>query len=151
MSVDKGWLQNLSTALVPHQKNNKIKQNNMAYFTLQSRVILFLNSIALLDILLCTFAIDRQFVTVDLQYLCIVSATEYGRPMKPFFIELLKLDRQILGHLLYFWSKYQQPCWYSESLVHIFIIQPLLLQKTKPLYPHLKYLFGIGIWIWIWR
>ena len=30
------------------------------------------------------------------------------------------------------------------------IIQPLFLQKTKPLYPHPKYLFGIGIWIWIW-
>ena len=28
------------------------------------------------------------------------------------------------------------------------IIQPIFLQKTKPLYPHLKYLFGIGIWIW---
>jgi hypothetical protein len=25
------------------------------------------------------------------------------------------------------------------------IIQPLFLQKTKPLYPHPKYLFGIGI------
>ena len=25
------------------------------------------------------------------------------------------------------------------------IIQPLFLQKTKPLYPHSKYLFGIGI------
>jgi hypothetical protein len=28
------------------------------------------------------------------------------------------------------------------------IIQPLFLQKTKPLYPHPKYLFGIGILIW---
>ena len=28
------------------------------------------------------------------------------------------------------------------------IIQPLFLQKTKPLYPYPKYLFGIGIWIW---
>ena len=28
------------------------------------------------------------------------------------------------------------------------IIQPLFLQETKPLYPHSKYLFGIGIWIW---
>ena len=26
--------------------------------------------------------------------------------------------------------------------------QPLFLQKTKPLYPNPKYLFGIGIWIW---
>jgi hypothetical protein len=30
------------------------------------------------------------------------------------------------------------------------IIQPIFLQKPKPLYPHPKYLFGIGIWIWIW-
>ena len=28
------------------------------------------------------------------------------------------------------------------------IIQPVFLQKTKPLYPNPKYLFGIGIWIW---
>jgi hypothetical protein len=26
------------------------------------------------------------------------------------------------------------------------IIQPLFLQKTEPLYPHSKYLFGIWIW-----
>ena len=30
------------------------------------------------------------------------------------------------------------------------INQPLFLQKTKPLYPNSKYLFGVGIWIWIW-
>ena len=34
------------------------------------------------------------------------------------------------------------------SLSMFSIIQPLFLQKTKPLYPHPKYLFGIGIWIW---
>ena len=28
------------------------------------------------------------------------------------------------------------------------INQSLFLQKTKPLYPNLKYLFGIGILIW---
>ena len=28
------------------------------------------------------------------------------------------------------------------------IIQPLFLQKTEPLYPHPKYLFGILILIW---
>ena len=32
------------------------------------------------------------------------------------------------------------------SLSMFSIIQPLFLQKTKPLYPHPKYLFGIGIW-----
>ena len=29
------------------------------------------------------------------------------------------------------------------------IIQPLSLQKTKPSYPHSKYLFEIRIWIWV--
>ena len=29
------------------------------------------------------------------------------------------------------------------------IIQPLFLKKTKSLYPHPKYLFGIGIRIWV--
>jgi hypothetical protein len=34
----------------------------------------------------------------------------------------------------------------TVSLLSMFsIIQPLFLQKTKPLYPHHKYLFGIGI------
>jgi hypothetical protein len=33
----------------------------------------------------------------------------------------------------------------ASSLSMFFIIQPLFLQKTKPLYPHPKYLFGIGI------
>jgi hypothetical protein len=28
------------------------------------------------------------------------------------------------------------------------IIQPLFLQKTKPLDPHPKYLFGIGVSLW---
>ena len=39
--------------------------------------------------------------------------------------------------------------WYSEFLCFMFfIIQSLLLQKTKPLYPHPNYSYGIGIWIW---
>ena len=35
-----------------------------------------------------------------------------------------------------------------SSLSMFSIIQPLFLQKTKPLYPTPKYLFGSGIWIW---
>ena len=35
-----------------------------------------------------------------------------------------------------------------SSLSMFSINQPLVLQKTKPLYPNPKYLFGIGIWIW---
>ena len=35
-----------------------------------------------------------------------------------------------------------------SSLSMFFIIQSLFLQKSKPLYPTPKYLFGSGIWIW---
>ena len=55
-----------------------------------------------------------------------VSYTDYGRPMKPFLIEIQnfwawadKLGKQILWHLGYF---------------RFSIIQPLFLQKTKPFY-----------------
>ena len=41
------------------------------------------------------------------------------------------MKKKTLGHLEYFRQNYQHPFWYSES-----IIQPLFLQKTKPLYPH---------------
>ena len=75
--------------------------------------------------------------------------TDYGGPMKPFFIEIFlawadKLGRQILGHLGFL----RHPFWYSGSLVHIFHYSTIVSTKTKPLYPHPKYLFGIGIWIW---
>ena len=48
----------------------------------------------------------------------------------------------------YFQPNYQHPLLYSESLVHVFHYSNIFLQKTKPLYPHPEYLFGIGIWIW---
>ena len=35
-----------------------------------------------------------------------------------------------------------------SSLSKFSIIQPIFLQRTKPLYPTPKYLFGIWIWIW---
>jgi hypothetical protein len=63
--------------------------------------------------------------------------------------ELLGLGRHILGHLGYFWPNYQHPSWYmlrTVSPLSMFsLIQHLFLQKTKRLYPHSKYLFGIGI------
>ena len=37
---------------------------------------------------------------------------------------------------------------YIGPLSMFFIIQPLFLQKTKPLYSHPKHLFGMWIWIW---
>ena len=67
--------------------------------------------------------------------------------MKPFFIEIqerLGLGRQIgqinSGAFGVFLAELSAPV-----LVQFSIIQPLFLQKTKPLYPHPKYLFGIGI------
>ena len=73
-----------------------------------------------------------------------------GTPNEAFFHrnpELLGFGRhigQINSRALgYFRPNYQHPFWYSESTFSI--IQPLLLHKTKPLYPHPKYLFGIGI------
>ena len=54
-------------------------------------------------------------------------------------LELLGLGRQIgqinSGEFGVFWRNYQLPFWYSDFLVHVFVIQPLFLQKTKPLYP----------------
>jgi hypothetical protein len=68
---------------------------------------------------------------------------DYGRPMKPVFIKIPN-----------FWGwtdKFVGICgifghFGSVSPLSMFsIIQPLFLPKTKPLYPHPKYLFGIGI------
>jgi hypothetical protein len=75
--------------------------------------------------------------------------TDYGRPVKPFFIEIQnfwawgdKLDKGICGIFSQSISTY----FGTVSPLSMFsIIQPLFLQKTKPLYPHPKYLFGIGI------
>ena len=72
--------------------------------------------------------------------------TDYGRPMKLFFIEIQN-----------FWASAKTGHINSGAFVGIFsraistyfgtvsplsIIQPLFLQKTKPLYPHPKYSFG---------
>ena len=63
------------------------------------------------------------------------------------------LGWNFLRHLGYFRPDYQHEngcthfCTVS-SLSMFSIIQPLFLQKTKPLYPTPKYLFGSGIWIW---
>ena len=62
--------------------------------------------------------------------------TNYGHPERAFFENPKLLGRQIGPNY--------------QSLVHVHFNQPLFLQKTKPIYPNPKYLFGIGIWIWIW-
>ena len=98
------------------------------------------------------------FLTVIVlqSYMCmqivLLYGTDYGRTMNPFFIEIPNfwawannLGRYILGHFWYF-----RPILvlWVPWIVHVFYNQSLYLQKTKPLYPHPKYLFGIGIWIW---
>ena len=48
-------------------------------------------------------------------------------------------------HLGYFRLTYQHPFWWQSLILVFFIIQSLFLQKSKPLYPHPKYLFRKGI------
>jgi hypothetical protein len=72
--------------------------------------------------------------------------------MKPFFIKI-----QTFGHgktncadkFWGIWGIFGQTIsthFGTVSPLSMFsIIQPLFLQQTKPLYPHPKYLFGIGI------
>ena len=65
-------------------------------------------------------SLQIAFVVLKLAFLL---PKDYGRPMKPFFIEIPNflawadnLGRLILGHLGYFWPIYQHPIWYCESL-----------------------------------
>ena len=81
--------------------------------------------------------------------------TDYGSPMKPFFL----LKSQTFGIRQTNWADKLWGIWdiFGRTISAHFgtvsplsmfsIIQPLLFQKTKPLYPHPKYLFGIGIGI----
>ena len=70
--------------------------------------------------------------------------TDYGCPMEPFFIKNFWANTfwgiwDIFGRFIstYFGT--------VSSLSMFSINQPLFLQKTKPLYPNPKYLFGIRI------
>jgi hypothetical protein len=73
--------------------------------------------------------------------------------MKPFFIQIQnfwawadKLGRQIGQTNWADKSRTISTHFGTVNLLSMFtIIQPLFLQKPKPLYPHPKYLFGIGI------
>ena len=79
-----------------------------------------------------------------LKILNIVS-TDYGRPMKPFFFEIPNFCAWA-GAFGVFSAKLSAPILGTVSPLSMFsIIQPLFLQKTKPLYPHPKYL---PIWDW---
>ena len=80
-----------------------------------------------------------------------IRVTDYGRPMKPFFIEIQKFwawADKFWGIWGTFGRTISTHFGTVSPLSMFSIIQPLFLQKTKPLYPHPKYLFGIGIWIW---
>jgi hypothetical protein len=59
-----------------------------------------------------------------------VLTADYGRPMKPFFIEIQseKLAREILGHLGYFPPNYQHQFWCSES-VYVFHYSTIISTK----------------------
>jgi hypothetical protein len=75
-----------------------------------------------------------------------IPTTDYGHPMKPFFIEIQNFwswADKFWG----IWGIFGQTI-SSESLVHVFHYSSIISTKTKPLYPHPKYLFGIGILIW---
>ena len=73
-----------------------------------------------------------------------------GCLMKPFFIGLGVCLEKTIGHINYrafggiFGQTISSHFGTVSSLSMFSIIQPLLLQKTKSLYPHPKYLFGLG-------
>jgi hypothetical protein len=72
--------------------------------------------------------------------------------MTPFFIEIQNFWASAKNRADKFWSIWDI---FGQTISTHFgtvsplskfsIIQPLFLQKPKPLYPHHKYLFGIGI------
>ena len=97
----------------------------------------------------CSFFTLFTFTTISANS---AKITDYGRPMK-----LFPLKSQIfgLGQIIWadkFWGiwgilgQFISTHFGTVSPLSMFSInQPLFLQKTKPLYPNPKYLFGIGI------
>jgi hypothetical protein len=89
--------------------------------------------------------------------LCHVERHGLQTPNEAFFHwnpKLLGLSRQIgqinFGVFSVFSAELLAPILDTVSPFLMFsIIKPLFLQKTKPLYSHIKYLFGIGICIWV--
>ena len=86
--------------------------------------------------------------------LLFVQITDYGHPMKPFFIEIQNFWAWT-DKMCKFWGicgifgQFISTHFGTVSSLSIFsITEPLFLQRNKPLYPHLKYFFGIGILIW---
>ena len=104
---------------------------------------------------LCTvvYICIKYYAGNNLEHI-VLSLTDYGRPMKPFFLS----KSQIFGLGQTNWADKLWGIWgifckfisthfgTVSPLSMFFINQPLFLQKTKPLHPHPKYLFGIWIW-----
>jgi hypothetical protein len=74
--------------------------------------------------------------------------TDYGRPMKPLFIETFGLGQTIWADK--FWGIWDISGRFISThfgtvspLSMFFMNQPLFIQKTKPLYPNPKF-----IWDW---
>jgi hypothetical protein len=96
---------------------------------------------------LCSLRNHKPQVHITSTYIIHIF-TDYGRPMKPFFIKISNFSAWAdnLGWLIwgYFRPIYQHPFWYCESLVHVFHYFHSIISS----YPNPKYLFGIWIWIW---
>ena len=71
-------------------------------------------------------------------------STDYGRPMKPFFIEIQNCwawaDKLAFG---VFCPNYQHPFWYSES--HVFHYSTIISTKNQP------FISTSQIFIWDWH
>ena len=114
---------------------------------LQEQTILFIFSATL------TLCHDKfQFSVPRVVNRLMMQITDYGRPMKPFFIEIpnLGFGRQFgqisfgaFGSIL---GRFISTHFGAVIPLSMFsIIHPLFLQKTKTLYPNPKHLFGVGI------
>ena len=95
--------------------------------------------------IVCCFFLWRRATNLTLLH------TDYGRPKKPFFIEIPNFWAWAdnLGRYIFMYLGYFQPI----ISTHFGTLSPLSMfstnhQKTKPLYPNPEYWFGIGIWIW---
>ena len=85
-----------------------------------------------------------------MSYSMTLTNTDYGRPMRPFFIEIqnfglgeTNLADKFLGIRGIFDQTIKTHLGTVSPLSIFFIIQSLFLQKIKLLHPNPEYLFGI--------
>ena len=94
----------------------------------------------------------KNLLTIEIFLSTLGRHLDYGRPISLFFIEIQTFwawADNILGH--FFFCQLSASFFGTVSPLSIFfIIRSLFLQKTKLLYSHPRYSFGIGIWIWLW-